>query len=110
GEPTLGLHTANDIEDWSEISARSLAMSKLTKNDVFQITPSLGMFSGGFGFYHGARKIGCTIVPASAGFSKRQIQFMVDFKTMVFSSIVSYAFRLAEVAGEMGIDPAKDTD
>ncbi|HZW57348.1 MAG TPA: phenylacetate--CoA ligase [Nitrososphaerales archaeon] len=109
GTPALGLHTEKDLRDWGEVAARSLVMSGLTSKDVFQITPSLGMFSGGFGFYHGARAVGCTIVPASAGFSKRQIQFMLDFGTTMFSAIVSYAFRLAEVAAEMGIDPAKDT-
>ncbi|MDG6994322.1 MAG: phenylacetate--CoA ligase [Nitrososphaerota archaeon] len=109
GTPTLGLHTAKDLDDWGEVAARALTMSGLTSSDIFQITPSLGMFSGGFGFYHGARKVGCTIVPASAGFSKRQIQFMIDFGTTMFSAIVSYAFRLAEVAQEMGIDPARDT-
>ncbi len=109
GTPTLGLHSAKDLDDWGQIAARALVMSGLTKDDVFQITPSLGMFSGGFGFYHGARKVGCTIVPASAGFSKRQIQFMIDFKTTMFSAIVSYAFRLAEVAKEDGLDLRKET-
>jgi phenylacetate-CoA ligase len=109
GTPTLGLHTEKDLDDWAEISARCLVMSGLAKNDVFQITPSLGMFSGGFGFYHGVRKVGATIVPASAGFSKRQIQFMMDFETTMFSAIVSYAFRLAEVAQEMGVDLKKQT-
>jgi phenylacetate-CoA ligase len=109
GTPTLGLHTAKDIEDWGEISARSLVMSGLRRDDVFQITPSLGMFSGGFGFYHGATKVGCTIVPASAGFTKRQIEFMRSFGTTMFCAIASYGFRLAEVAIEMGLDPAKDT-
>ncbi|MGI0078989.1 MAG: phenylacetate--CoA ligase family protein [Nitrososphaerales archaeon] len=109
GTPTLGLHTRKDLESWGEISARSLVMSGLNQRDIFQITPSLGMFSGGFGFYHGARKIGAMIVPASAGFSKRQIQFMIDFGTTMLSAIVSYALRLAEIAHEMGVEPAKDT-
>ena len=109
GTPTLGLHTSQDLELWGEISARSLVMSGLQKDDVFQITPSLGMFSGGFGFYHGARKVGCTIVPASAGFSKRQIEFMIQLGTTMLSAIVSYGFRLAEVAREMGLDPRHDT-
>ena len=109
GTPTLGLHSAQDLERWGEVAARSLAMSGLGPEDVFQITPSLGMFSGGFGFYHGARKIGCTIIPSGAGFSKRQIEFMTSFGTTMFSAIVSYGFRLAEVAAEMGVDPRKDT-
>ncbi len=104
GTPVLGLHTERDLDDWAEMSARSLFMSGMRKDDIFQITPSFGMFTGGFGFYHGARKIGATIVPAGAGFSKRQIQFMQDFGTTMFSSIVSYAFRLAETAHEMGVD------
>jgi phenylacetate-CoA ligase len=109
GTPTLAMHTEKDLDHWGEICGRSLVMSGLTKKDIFQITPSLGMFSGGFGFYHGARKVGATVVPASAGFSKRQIQFMVDFGTTMLSAIVSYAFRLAEVAEEMGIDLQKQT-
>lgn len=109
GTPTLGFHTLKDLNDWGEISARCLVMAGLTNNDVFQITPSFGMFSGGFGFYHGARSVGCTIIPASSGFSRRQIQFMLELGTTMISAIVSYAFRLAEVAQEMGIDVRKQT-
>jgi phenylacetate-CoA ligase len=109
GTPTLGLHTEKDIETWEEISARCLVMSGINREDVFQITPSLGMFSGGFGFYHGARKVGCMIVPTSAGNSRRQIQFMQEFGTSALSAVVSYTLRLAEVAWSMGVDPSKQT-
>ncbi|MCS6784467.1 MAG: phenylacetate--CoA ligase [Candidatus Caldarchaeum sp.] len=109
GVPTLGFYTKNDIEVWGEVSGRSLVMSGLTKDDVFQITPSFGMFTGGFGFYYGARRVGAMIVPTGAGFSKRQIQYMIDFGTTMVSAVVSYILRLTETAFEMGVDPAKDT-
>ncbi len=109
GSPTLGLHTRKDLEDWAEISARSLSMSGLTPSDVFQITPSFGLFSGGFGFYHGARQVGCTIVPSGAGYSQRQIKLMMDLGTTMIAAIVSYSLRLAEVASDMGVDLKKDT-
>lgn len=109
GVPTLGFYTKNDIEVWGEVSARSLVMSGLRKEDVFQITPSFGMFTGGFGFYYGARKVGAMIVPTGAGFSKRQIQYMIDFGTTMVCAVVSYILRLTETALEMGVDPAKDT-
>ncbi|MDJ0270135.1 MAG: phenylacetate--CoA ligase [Aigarchaeota archaeon] len=109
GAPTLGLYTENDLEVWADVSARSLVMSGLSREDVFQITPSFGMFTGGFGFYHGARKVGALIVPSGAGFSRRQIQFMQDFGTTMVCAVVSYMLRLTETALEMGIDPAKDT-
>lgn len=109
GTPTLGFYTSNDIEAWAEVAARSLTMAGIAKDDVFQITPSFGMFTGGFGFYHGARKIGAMIIPTGAGFSRRQIQYMIDFGTTAVCAVVSYILRLTETAREMGIDPARDT-
>jgi phenylacetate-CoA ligase len=109
GVPTLGFYTLNDIDVWGEVCARSLVMSGLTKRDILQITPSFGMFTGGFGFYYGARKVKAMIVPTGAGFSKRQIQYMLDFGTTMVCAVVSYILRLTETAREMGVDPAKDT-
>jgi len=109
GEPIFVYYTMNDIENWSEIMARSLATAGLTSNDVLQITPSFSLFTGGFGFYYGARRIGATIIPIGPGFSKRQIYVMIKLGTTMLAGIANYAIRLAEVAYEMGIDPAKDT-
>jgi phenylacetate-CoA ligase len=76
GTLTVGLYSMNDVEVWAEVMARSLYMSGLREEDVFQITPSFGLFTGGFGFYYGARKIGAFIVPTGAGNSRRQMQLM----------------------------------
>jgi phenylacetate-CoA ligase len=109
GEPLFVYYTAKDIENWGEIMARSLAAAGLTSSDVIQITPSFSLFTGGFGFFYGARKIGATIVPTGPGFSRRQIYIMIKLGTTMLVGIANYALRLAEVAYEMGIDPAKDT-
>ncbi|MEM1955382.1 MAG: phenylacetate--CoA ligase [Candidatus Caldarchaeum sp.] len=109
GVPTLGFYTQNDIDVWGEVAARSLTMSGLTKKDILQITPSFGMFTGGFGFYYGARRVGAMVVPTGAGFSRRQIQYMIDFGTTMVCAVVSYALRLTETALEMGVDPRRDT-
>lgn len=109
GAPALNLYTPRDLSTWGEVMARCLTMSGLTKGDVLQITPSFGMFTGGFGFFYGARRIGCFIVPTGAGFSRRQVQFMRDFGTTMICAVVSYALRLSETAREMGLDPAQDT-
>ncbi|MEM1943669.1 MAG: phenylacetate--CoA ligase [Candidatus Caldarchaeum sp.] len=109
GVPTLGFYTQNDIDVWGEVSARCLTMSGLTKKDILQITPSFGMFTGGFGFYYGARRVGAMVVPTGAGFSRRQIQYMIDFGTTMVCAVVSYVLRLTETALEMGVDPRRDT-
>jgi phenylacetate-CoA ligase len=109
GEPIFQYYTQKDIENWSELMARSLAAAGLTKRDVIQITPSFSLFTGGFGFFYGARKIGALIVPTGPGYSKRQIYVMVKLGTTMIAGVANYALRLAEAAYEMGIDPAKDT-
>lgn len=108
GTPTVAIYNGNDIEVWAETMARCLTMSGLTREDVFQITPTFGMFVGGFGFFYGARKIGSAIVPFGSGYSKRQIKLMKDFGTTMLAGIMSYGVRLAEVALKEGIDPARD--
>lgn len=109
GEPLFVYYTYRDIENWSEIMARCLAAAGLTRRDVLQITPSFSLFTGGFGFFYGARKVGATVVPTGPGFSRRQIYVMVKLGVTMLAGIANYALRLAEVAVEMGVDPARDT-
>lgn len=108
GIPTPNYLTRTDVENWSEISARALTAAGLTNDDVFQITPSLGLFTGGFGFFYGARKIGAFVVPTGAGNTRRQVEIMRELGTTAVAAIASYLNRLTEVAHEMNINPAKD--
>jgi phenylacetate-CoA ligase len=108
GKPTTVVYTRNDIEVWSEVMARCLAMSGLSKQDIFQNPIPYGLFTGAFGFHYGALKIGALIVPSSGGESKRQITLMRDYGTTFMSGVISYGLHLAKVAMEMGIEPSKD--
>ena len=109
GNPTVVLHSAKDLDMWSNQVARCMYMVGLRDTDVFQNTSGYGMFTGGLGFQYGAEKLGALTVPAAAGNSKRQIKFIMDFGTTVLHIIPSYATRLAEVFHEMNIDTRKDT-
>ncbi len=109
GKPTVAPYTARDIENWSEIMARCLASGGLTKNDVLHICFNYHMFTGGLGFHYGALKIGAAIIPAGGGYTQRQVMMIKDFGATMLACVPNYALRLAEVAMEMGIDPARDT-
>jgi len=109
GNPTVVLHSAKDLEQWSNQVARCMYMVGLRDTDVFQNTSGYGMFTGGLGFQYGAEKLGALTVPAAAGNTKRQIKFITDFGTTCLHIIPSYATRLAEVMYEEGIDPRRDT-
>ncbi len=109
GTPVLNAYTASDVAQWSEIMARCLTAAGVTSADVIQITPSFGMFNGGFGFHHGAVALGAMIIPIGAGRTQFQLELMRDLGTTVLASIASYPLRLIEVAHAVGFDFRKET-
>ena len=109
GTPTVILHTQKDLDEWANAVARCLYMVGLRPGDIFQNSSGYGMFTGGLGFQYGAERLGMLTVPAAAGNTKRQINFITDFGTTALHAIPSYAGRLYEVMEEMGIDPRRDT-
>ena len=96
GSPVVMAYTKNDLLQWAECMARCYAMAGLEKGDALQIMPTFGLFNGGFGCYHGARKAQLFTIPASSGNTERQIRLMKDFKTKGFVSVVSYVPRIIE--------------
>ncbi|MCR5395818.1 MAG: phenylacetate--CoA ligase [Bacteroidales bacterium] len=109
GNPTVILHTQNDLDEWANQVARNLWMVGLRPDDVFQNSSGYGMFTGGLGFQYGAERLGMLTVPAAAGNSLRQIKFMKDFGTTALHAVPSYVTRLYEVMQEQGVDPRRDT-
>ena len=109
GRATVIFHTQSDIDEWTNIVARSMYMTGMRRSDVFQNMMTYGLFTGGLGFHYGAEKVGALIIPAGSGNSKRQIQLMQDFGTTTIHIIPSYALHLTSVFEEVGVDPRRDT-
>ena len=108
GKPTVVGYTKRDMEMWTECVARIACAGGATPQDMAQICFGYGMFTGALGLHYGLEKLGATIIPSSTGNSENQIMYMKDFGTTLLVATPSYALRLAEVAREMGVDPAKD--
>lgn len=100
GTPVVMPYTAADLGQWAECMARCYAMSGAQPHDICQITPGLGLFNGGFGCYHGARRYGMFIVPCGPGNTLRQIRLARDFGSTVLTAVVSYGIRIMEVLEE----------
>jgi phenylacetate-CoA ligase len=109
GTPIICPHTARDVRQWGEIMARCLAAAGVGREDVLQITPSFGLFNGGFGFHYGASALEAMIIPIGAGRTKLQLQFMKDLGTTALTAIASYPLRLIEVAAQEGFDFQRDS-
>ncbi|MBI5000323.1 MAG: phenylacetate--CoA ligase [Euryarchaeota archaeon] len=108
GKPVTVCYTPHDLDVWSDVMARCLTMSGLTKKDVFQNPIPYGLFTGAFGFHYGAQKVGALVVPAGGGQTERQLQLMMDYGVTFISGVASYAAHLGQKAAEMGLNPAKD--
>ena len=107
GKPTVSGYTESDIELWGEVMARALTMAGVGKNDKIQNSYGYGLFTGVLGIHYGGHKIGATVIPISAGNTKRQIEIMQDFDTTILTCTPSYGLYLAEVAENEGIDTNK---
>ncbi len=108
GNPTVVGYTRKDLETWSECVARLVTMAGVTKRDIAHISFGYGLFTGALGLHQGLERVGAAVVPMSSGNTQKQIKIMKDFGATVLIATPSYALRLAEVAHDMGIDPAED--
>ncbi len=109
GTPTVVGYTKDDIGLWSEVMARALGCAGAEPGDMVHIMYGYGLFTGGLGLHYGALEMGLTIIPASAGQTKRQLQIMQDFKPRILACTPSYALYVSEVAREMGMDPRESS-
>lgn len=98
-------YTKNDVERWGRLVARVLTAGGAGRDDVVQVAFAYGMFTGGFGMHYGAETLGASVIPASAGNTRRQIQIIEDYKTTALCCTPSYALHLAGRMIEEEVNP-----
>lgn len=103
GKLTLASYSQKDVDVWGECVARCLTMAGLTDEDILHVCYGYGLFTGGVGLDYGARVLGATAIPMSAGNTKRQMMCMEDLGATAFACTPSYALHLAESLKEAGI-------
>ncbi|MDP2182949.1 MAG: phenylacetate--CoA ligase [Actinomycetota bacterium] len=104
GQITVVGYTANDISNWADLMARTIAAAGGGPDDVVQVTYGYGLFTGGLGVHYGSERLGAITIPISGGNTKRQVQVLQDFGTTILACTPSYAILIAETAADMGID------
>ncbi|MDO8885823.1 phenylacetate--CoA ligase, partial [Candidatus Oleimmundimicrobium sp.] len=103
GRPTVVAYTRNDVDLWSESMSRCLSTAGVTKDDVIQVAYGYGLFTGGLGLHYGGERLGASVIPASGGFSERQLLLMKDLGTTVLACTPSYALKLSEMIEAGGL-------
>ncbi len=104
GRATVVGYTKRDLETWAEVAARSLACAGASARDFIHIAYGYGLFTGGLGVHYGAERMGATVIPASGGATRRQVQLLNDFAATVLCCTPSYALHLWDAAKELGVD------
>lgn len=107
GKPTVVGYTRSDLENWSDLVARSLAAAGAKPGDVVHNAYGYGLFTGGLGAHYGAERLGGVVVPVSGGSTERQVSLIVDLNARVLCATPSYALAIAEVAEQQGVDLSK---
>ncbi|MBX6351096.1 MAG: phenylacetate--CoA ligase [Clostridia bacterium] len=107
GKPTVVAYTRQDVATWAEVIARSIGCAGGRPGDVLHNAYGYGLFTGGLGLHYGAELMGQTVVPASGGFTQRQVELIVDLGANGLCCTPSYALQIAETMREMGVDPEK---
>ena len=104
GKMTVVGYTANDIAIWADLAARALSIAGADRGDVLHVAYGYGLFTGGLGLHYGGERLGATVVPVSAGNTRRQVELAQDFGATVLCCTPSYSLLIAEQAAEMGAD------
>ena len=105
GKPTVVGYTANDIDTWAQLVARSIRAAGAKRGDIVHISYGYGLFTGGLGAHYGAEKLGLTVIPFGGGQTERQVQLMQDFKPDIVMVTPSYMLAIADEFERQGIDP-----
>jgi len=108
GKPTVVGYTANDIDMWAHLVARSIRASGGRPGDIIHVAYGYGLFTGGLGAHYGAEKLGCTVVPVSGGMTERQVTLIMDFKPRIIMVTPSYLLAILDEFAKQGLDP-RDT-
>ncbi|MCK9916113.1 phenylacetate--CoA ligase [Microbacteriaceae bacterium K1510] len=109
GKPTVVGYTLNDIDVWATVMARSIRASGGRPGMKVHVSYGYGLFTGGLGAHYGAEKLGCTVIPVSAGMTERQVQLICDFQPDIIMVTPSYMLAILDEFRAKGIDARKSS-
>lgn len=103
GKSKIAVYTKHDIDVWSEVVARCLAMAGLTKDDVLLVGYGYGLFTGGLGAHYGGEKLGALVLPVSTGNTQKTIDMLIDCQATAIACTPSYLLHIAEALEREGL-------
>jgi phenylacetate-CoA ligase len=106
GTPTLYGVGREDWERAGHVFAITQWAMGVRPSDVVQFAFPFSIFFGGWGVLYGAEKIGAACFPIGFADTQRHVQLLYRLGSTVIEATPSYLLHMAEVAEELGFDPA----
>jgi phenylacetate-CoA ligase len=105
-EPIRVLDSAKDWAWQSEMWCYGLWGFGVRPDDTAYVAFGYGSFIGFWGLHYAMEKIGALNVPGGAQPTENRVRQILDFGATVVASTPTYAIRLAQEAGRLGVDLA----
>lgn len=106
GTPTLYGVGRDDWERAGEVFALTQWAMGVRPHDLVQFAFPFSLFFGGWGVLYGAEKVGAACFPIGFADTQRHVELLYRLGATVLEATPSYLLHLAEVAEELGFDPA----
>lgn len=107
GKPTVVGYTKSDIDNWSNLVARSIYAAGGRPGDKVHVAYGYGLFTGGLGAHYGAERLGCTVIPMSGGQTEKQVRLIKDFDPDIIMVTPSYMLNINDEMARQGVDPSQ---
>lgn len=105
--PLRWLDTTESWEWWCRLWAEHVyAAAGVGPDDRVFLAFSFGPFVGFWSAFGGAERLGALVISGGAMSSEQRMATMLELSATVLLCTPTYALRLAELAGEMGVDLA----
>lgn len=106
GTPVNTIWSERDIENITEVTARTMWSFGVRPGDIIQNGFSYGLWVAGMSTHYAARRLNCFVIPIGASMTGRQVDYLLNPGSTVLLCTPSFALHIAEHLKSRGISPA----
>ncbi len=109
GIPIYTFWSSIDIQNITDYTTRMFYSCGVRPGDILHNAFRYHLRMGGITVQRVAEKLGCFVLPIGDAEIKTQVELLINLRPAVLFAVPSFAFVLAEVMRERGIDPTSTT-
>ncbi|GAA5335205.1 MULTISPECIES: phenylacetate--CoA ligase family protein [Thermus] len=104
GFPVGTVWSERDVENITQVTARTLFAYGLRPGDTLLNGFSYGLWVAGMAVHYAARALGLFVLPVGAGQTERHLELLSRFRPKALTATPSFGLYLAEVLKERGLE------